>query len=69
VNQRIDGFKKLLASSAETVQFESFVFMPNHTGPLSWHLSEEQKEKIRSAWKSKENQNVLRQLLQFLSQE
>jgi hypothetical protein len=67
VNQLIAGFKNRLGMTAEGVQFDSFVFIPDHTGPLSWHLSEEQKTKLRSAWESEENQKVLTQLLAFLS--
>jgi hypothetical protein len=66
VNQLIAGFKKRLASASKGVEFESFVFVPKDSGPLSWHLSEEQKEEIRLAWKSEENQKVLTQLLEFL---
>ena len=65
VNQRIANFKKLLAS-AEGVEFESFLFMPKDSGPLSWHLSEKQKAKLRSAWHAKENQKVLIELKEFL---
>jgi hypothetical protein len=66
VNQLIAGFKNHLGTSGEGVQFDSFVFIPDHTGPLSWHLSEEQKTKLRSSWDSKENQNVLKHLVEFL---
>jgi hypothetical protein len=66
VNQLIAGFKNHLGMSGEGVQFDSFVFIPDHTGPLSWHLSEEQKTKLRSSWDSKENQNVLKHLVEFL---
>jgi hypothetical protein len=33
---------------------------------LSWHLSEKQKAKLRSAWHAKENQKVLIELKEFL---
>ena len=66
VNHLIADFKNRLGSSAEGIQFDSFVFIPDHAGPLSWHLSEEQKANLRSAWDSKENQHVLTQLLEFL---
>jgi hypothetical protein len=69
VNQLIVGFKNRLAASAEGIQFDSFVFIPDHTGPLSWHLSEEQKAKLRSAWDSEKNKDVLTQLLRFLGAE
>jgi hypothetical protein len=66
INRRIADFKNRLGTSAEGVQFDSFVFISDRTGPLSWHLSEEQKANLRLAWDSKENQNVLRHLLEFL---
>jgi hypothetical protein len=67
VNQLIAAFKNRLETSAQGVQFDSFVFVPHHTGPLSWHLSEEQKAELRSAWNSQENQAVLKHLVEFLN--
>lgn len=66
VNQLIADFKDRVKSSGAGVEFDSFVFIPDQPGPLSWHLSEEQKAKLRSAWDSKENQYVLTKLLEFL---
>jgi hypothetical protein len=66
VNRRIADFKNRLRTSAEAVQFDSFVFVSDRTGPLSWHLSEEQKASLRSSWNTDENQKVLTKLLEFL---
>jgi uncharacterized membrane protein YjdF len=66
VNRRIADFKNRLSTSAEGVQFDSFVFISDRTGPLSWHLSEEQKISLRSSWNTDENQKVLTKLLEFL---
>jgi hypothetical protein len=66
VNRLITGFKNRIESSGQGIQFDSFVFTPDHPGPLSWHLSEEQKANLRSEWDSKENQYVLTKLLEFL---
>jgi hypothetical protein len=66
VNRRIADFKNRLSTSAEGVQFESFVFISDRTGPLSWHLSEEQKASLRSSWNTDANQKVLAKLLEFL---
>ena len=66
VNRRIADFKDRLATSAKGVQFDSFVFISDRTGPLSWHLSEEQKVNLRSSWHTDENQKVLAKLLEFL---
>lgn len=68
VNRRIADFKNRLGTSAEGVQFDSFVFISDRTGPLSWHLSEEQKANLRSSWNTDENQKVLTKLLEFLRQ-
>jgi hypothetical protein len=67
VNQLINGFKHRLGESREGIQFDSFVFIPNDTGPLSWHLSEEQKINLRSSWELDDNQNALKHLLDFLN--
>ena len=61
VNRRIADFKNRLSTYAEGVQFDSFVFISDLTGPgdveveaaatpLSWHLSEEQKVSLRASW-------------------
>jgi hypothetical protein len=66
VNRRIADFKNRLGTSAKGVQFDSFVFISDLTGPLSWHLSEEQKANLRSSWNTDANQKVLKKLLEFL---
>ena len=66
VNRRIADFKNRLSTSAEGVQFDSFVFVSDRTGPLSWHLSDEQKADLRRSWNSEKNQEVLTKLLEFL---
>jgi hypothetical protein len=67
VNQLISAFKHRLGKSQDGVQFDAFVFIPRGPGPLSWHLSEEQKANLRSSWDSEENREVLQQLLAFLN--
>ena len=77
VNRRIADFKNRLSTYAEGVQFDSFVFISDLTGPgdveveaaatpLSWHLSEEQKVSLRASWNTDANQKVLKKLLEFL---
>jgi len=64
VNRQVTGLKKRLAEM--NVEFQSFVFVPEWEGPLSWHLSEEDKDFIRKSWLCPNNQAVLRQLRSFL---
>jgi hypothetical protein len=64
VNQLINRFKADLKRSGTGVEFESFVFVPKEPGPLSWHLSEDQKKELRSSWEA--NKQVLKDLLRFL---
>jgi hypothetical protein len=66
VNRRIADFKNRLSTSAQGVQFDSFVFVSDRTGPLSWHLSEEQKANLRASWNTDANQKILTKLLEFL---
>jgi hypothetical protein len=66
INRWIADFKNRLGKSAEGVQFDSFVFISDLTGPLSWHLSEEQKTNLRSSWDTDKNKKVLTKLLEFL---
>jgi hypothetical protein len=53
------------------IPFESFVFVPESKGrngfPLSWHLSEEQKEKIYEYWRDPPNQQTLRAFLRYVN--
>ncbi len=53
VNRMIERFKTSMDSKGVAVKIESFVFVPEKTGPLSWHLSEEQKKLIHRSWKTK----------------
>jgi hypothetical protein len=53
VNRMIARFKTSLDARGIAVKFESFVFVPEEIGPLSWHLSEEQKKFIHQSWKTK----------------
>jgi hypothetical protein len=66
VNQLIARFKNDLETSKKGVEFDSFVFVPESPGPLSWHLSEDQKEKLRNSWKSGNNPEVRDKLIEFL---
>ena len=66
VNRQISDFKKRLGKSAERLPFDSFVFISDQTGPLSWHLSEEQKTSLRASWNTDANKKVLTKLLEFL---
>ena len=45
----------------------SFVFVPTTSGPLSWHLSEAQKQTLRDEWRKGSNPRVLDKLKEFLS--
>jgi hypothetical protein len=67
VNQLISRFKDELERSRAGVEFEAFVFVPKEPGPLSWHLSEDQKNKLRSSWEA--NKQVLDHLLDFLQKD
>lgn len=66
VNRLIAHFKRRLQESQDGVQFESFVFVPEETGPLSWHLSDEQKQFVRCSWECPSTRDVLRHFLSFV---
>jgi hypothetical protein len=67
LNQVIARFKNDLETLKKGVEFDSFVFVPESPGPLSWHLSEDQKEKLRNSWKSGNNPEVRDKLIEFLN--
>jgi hypothetical protein len=50
------------------VDLRSFVFVPEEKGPLSWHLSKEQKGGICLAWNSPNNKATLTEFLAFVGQ-
>jgi hypothetical protein len=66
VNQLISRFKKRLSQSTEAIDFQSFVFVPDGSGPLSWHLSTEQKTKLCEGWSAPRNKTTRKELLDFL---
>jgi hypothetical protein len=66
VNQLITRFQADLKRSGSGVEFESFVFVRKDPGPLSWHLSEDQKNEVRKSWGSGTNPATLDRLLKFL---
>lgn len=65
VNQLIARFKDDLRK--RKVCIDSFVFVPKWAGPLSWHLSEEQKAILRQQWDEGTNPAVLENLKKFLA--
>jgi hypothetical protein len=67
VSQLVSPLKQLLEESRSGIRFDSFVFIPRERGPLSWHLSEAQKNELRLGWKSNDNQEALKDLLDFLN--
>jgi hypothetical protein len=69
VSQHMARFRDGLAKSDKGVEFRSFVFAPKEPGPLSWHLSEDQKEEVRKSWASGTNPDVCKALLKFLNGE
>ena len=69
VSRLIARFKNHLEETKRGVSFESFVFVPDWTGPLSWYLSEEQKTQICLSWSSPNNQAMLKQLIHFLNED
>jgi hypothetical protein len=66
VNRLIARFKADLERSKKGVEFESFVFVRKDPGPLSWHLSEDQKNELRKSWDLGTNPAILEKLLEFL---
>ncbi|MBI3801942.1 MAG: patatin-like phospholipase family protein [Deltaproteobacteria bacterium] len=67
VNRMIERFKTSLDLKGVTVKLESFVFVPEETGPLSWHLSEEQKKFIHESWKTKKVCATRRAFLRYVN--
>ena len=66
VDQFISRFKKQFSQSVNGIKFESFVFVPDWSGPLSWHLSTAQKKRLCEAWSKPINQITFEALLQYL---
>jgi hypothetical protein len=66
VNQLIARFKNDLEKLKKGVVFDSFVFVRKDPGPLSWHLSEDQKKTLRESWNSGNNPAVRDKLIEFL---
>lgn len=46
---------------------DSFIFVPKWSGPLSWHLSDEQKILLRRQWQEGSNPTTLESLKKFLN--
>ena len=67
VNRLLDRFKRHLQESQAGVRFESFVFVPEGKGPLSWHLSTAQKNFVRCSWQCPTTRAILRQFLRFVA--
>jgi hypothetical protein len=66
VDQFIRRIKEGLAHSKRAIDFQSFVFVPDGSGPLSWHLSTEQKKRLCDEWWSESNRSTRQKLLKFL---
>jgi hypothetical protein len=66
VSELIARFKDRSTKTSDNIQFESFVFVPEWSGPLSWHLSTDQKKRLCEAWSSSMNQTTLQNLLAYL---
>ena len=49
------------------VRIESFVFVPQGNGPLSWHLSSQQKDFVLKSWECEGNQRALAAFLEFVN--
>ena len=52
-------------SKLYNVPFQSFVFVPQGKGPLSWHLSKAEKQFVHDSWKEDRNQAVLQEFQDF----
>lgn len=66
LNRMLDSFKRYMMAEC-SIRLESFVFVMTTEGPLSWRLSEEQKQDVDKAWLAEgENQRGVRVCLDFL---
>jgi hypothetical protein len=69
VNRMIQSFKAYIGKKNRRIQLQSFVFIPvvpNETGPLSWHLSKQQKDFVCKGWLAQRNQRVLKAFLGYV---
>lgn len=62
--ERNDRFVKYEMKESK-VTIETFIFTLNEPSPLSWHLSDSDKEVISKGWYSKENMRELKRLRAF----
>ncbi len=67
VNRMIERFKMFMVSKNVAVKMESFVFVPEEKGPLSWHLSEEQKKFVHQSWTTKKVCAVREAFLRYVN--
>jgi hypothetical protein len=63
---RQSALASFIKGTLGNIELKPFVFVPSKKGPLSWHLSNEQKEEICQAWEDKWNKDTLMEFLTFV---